>query len=64
MRWFAASLPWQVDLDGWNHGGRPALLAARPAPITVHLIQFPGAFPDLKDDACSWRGRFRERHLC
>ncbi len=21
----------QVDLDGWNHGGRPAVLARRPA---------------------------------
>lgn len=31
-----------VDLKGWTTGARPALLAGRPAPVTVHWLGHPG----------------------
>ena len=31
-----------VDLKGWTYGGRPAILAQRPAPVQVSYLGYPG----------------------
>ncbi len=31
-----------VDLNGYTNGGRPEILALRPAPIQVHYLGYPG----------------------
>ncbi len=38
-----------VDIGGYTAGGNPAVLMARPAPVTVHYLGFPGTMGGLVD---------------
>lgn len=40
-----------IDLAGWDDDGRPGVLAARPAPLQLHLHGYPGSLGPSRIDA-------------